>query len=102
MTRFGQICCCSGCRRLTDDSCVINSLREKVPGVQPRAVHAIDFDIVHTNTSPMVPDAEVIKVVEEILDEFPPYKSGGFCFLINHVGITDAIFDSCHVPLESR
>lgn len=50
----------------------------------------------------MVPDAEVIKLVEEVLEEFPPYKNGGFCFLINHTDIVEAILDSCRIPVDMR
>lgn len=61
-----------------------------------------DFDIVHKETALMVPDAEVLKVVEEILEELPPFKSGGFYFMINHAGIADLILDSCRVPTDIR
>jgi translation initiation factor 2-alpha kinase 4 len=71
-------------------------------GGQPEAVLEADFDIVHKETAPMVPDAEVLKVVEEVLEELPTYKNGGFYFLINHAGITDLILDSCRVPPDMR
>lgn len=61
-----------------------------------------DFDIVHRDTAPMVPDAEVLKVVEEILEELPPYKKGGFHFMINNASITDLILDNCRVPTDYR
>lgn len=76
--------------------------RENQSGGQPEAVLEADFDIVHKDTAPMVPDAEVLKVVEEVLEELPPYKNGGFYFLINHTGITDIILDSCRVPPDIR
>ncbi|RUS33243.1 hypothetical protein BC938DRAFT_472418 [Jimgerdemannia flammicorona] len=72
------------------------------PG-QPESILEADFDVVHeTSNSPMVPDAEVVKLVEEVLEEFPPYKNGGFYFLINHAGITEAILDSCRIPVDMR
>ncbi|KAI8373908.1 kinase-like domain-containing protein [Blakeslea trispora] len=76
--------------------------RENPSGGQPEAVLEADFDIVHKETAPMVPDAEVLKVVEEVLEELPPYKNGGFYFMINHTGITDLILDSCRVPPDIR
>lgn len=76
--------------------------RENQSGGQPEAVLEADFDIVHKETAPMVPDAEVLKVVEEVLEELPPYKNGGFYFMINHTGITDIILDSCRVPPDIR
>jgi translation initiation factor 2-alpha kinase 4 len=76
--------------------------RENQSGGQPEAVLEADFDIVHKETAPMVPDAEVLKVVEEVLEELPPYKNGGFYFMINHTGITDIILDCCRVQPDIR
>ncbi|KAI8080591.1 kinase-like domain-containing protein [Thamnidium elegans] len=76
--------------------------RENQSGGQPEAVLEADFDIVHKETTPMVPDAEVLKVVEEVLEELPPYKNGGFYFIVNHTGITDIILDTCRVPPDIR
>ncbi|KAI8390963.1 kinase-like domain-containing protein [Radiomyces spectabilis] len=76
--------------------------RENPSGGQPETVLEADFDIVHRDTTPMVPDAEVIKVVEEVLEELPPYRKGGFHFIINHAGITDLILDNCRVPTDYR
>jgi translation initiation factor 2-alpha kinase 4 len=76
--------------------------RENQIGGQPEAVLEADFDIVHKEAAPMVPDAEVLKVVEEVLEELPPYKNGGFYFMINHAGITDIILDCCRVPPDIR
>ncbi|KAI9476503.1 MAG: kinase-like domain-containing protein, partial [Benjaminiella poitrasii] len=77
--------------------------RENPSGGQPEAVLEADFDIVHKETAPMVPDAEVLKVVEEVLEELPPYKrNGGFYFMVNHTGVTDIILDACRVPPDIR
>ncbi|RCH92872.1 hypothetical protein CU098_002849, partial [Rhizopus stolonifer] len=77
--------------------------RENQSGGQPEAVLEADFDIVHKETAAfMVPDAEVLKVVEEVLDELPPYKNGNFYFMINHANIADLILDSCRVPPDIR
>ncbi|KAI9261602.1 kinase-like domain-containing protein [Phascolomyces articulosus] len=76
--------------------------RENPSGGQPEAVLEADFDIVHKETALMVPDAEVLKVVEEVLEELPPLKSAGFYFVINHAGIADLILDSCRVPTDVR
>lgn len=76
--------------------------RENQSGGQPEAVLEADFDIVHKEAALMVPDAEVLKVVEEVLEELPPYKNGRFYFMINHTGITDIILDSCRVPPDIR
>ncbi|CAO3634097.1 unnamed protein product [Cunninghamella blakesleeana] len=76
--------------------------RENPSGGQPEVLLEADFDIVHYNTTSMVPDAEVLKVVEEVLEELPPYKKGGFHFMINNASITDLILDNCRVPTDVR
>ncbi|KAF7724671.1 hypothetical protein EC973_000843 [Apophysomyces ossiformis] len=78
------------------------TVSENPAGGQPESVLEADFDIVHKETTPMVPDAEVLKVVEEVLEELPPYKNDRFYFLLNHAGITDLILDSCRVPTDVR
>src|SRR5690606_19271035 len=61
------------------------------------------FDIVHNTPCLMVPDAEVIKLVDEVLNEFPPFRNNhGFSFFISHVSIIEAIFDCCRIPPEVR
>ncbi|KAF9184078.1 hypothetical protein BGZ51_003580 [Haplosporangium sp. Z 767] len=77
--------------------------RENTVGGQPQIVHEVDFDIVHNTHNPMVADAEVIKVVDELLEEFPPFKStNGVFFLLNHTVVVEAIFDNCRIPSEIR
>ncbi|KAH8550420.1 kinase-like domain-containing protein [Umbelopsis sp. PMI_123] len=76
--------------------------RENPSGGQPEAVLEVDFDIVHREATSMVPDAEIIKIVEEVLEDLPPYKNGAFYFIINHANITDAILESCRIPSDMR
>ena len=80
----------------------VHFIRENPSGGQPESVLEADFDIVHKETALMVPDAEVLKVVEEVLDELPPLKAAGFYFVVNHAGIADLILDSCRVPTDVR
>ncbi|GAB5588590.1 eukaryotic translation initiation factor 2-alpha kinase [Umbelopsis nana] len=76
--------------------------RENPSGGQPEAVLEVDFDIVHRETTAMVPDAEIIKIVDEVLEDLPPYKNGAFYFIINHANITDVILESCRIPSDIR
>lgn len=55
-----------------------------------------DFDIVG-NHDPMIPDAECIKVIAEILDSL---NVGDYVIKINHRQILDGIFAACGVPDE--
>lgn len=79
--------------------CFDTVFRENIAGGQPQTVREVDFDIV--NESPEA-DAEVIKVVNEILDEFPPLKSVDFVFVLNHASIIDQLLEYCHIPLEYK
>lgn len=77
--------------------------RENSVGGQPQIVYEADFDIVTHSLAPMVTDAEVIKVVDELLEEFPPFKAtNGVFFMINHTVLVEAIFDNCRIPSEIR
>ncbi|RIA85582.1 kinase-like domain-containing protein [Glomus cerebriforme] len=72
--------------------------RESIVGGQPRTMYEVDFDIVHSSPAPMVAEAEIIKIVDEILLEFPPIKSLNYVFYVNHANILKIIFDSCRIP----
>nr|CAG8460903.1 12706_t:CDS:10 [Entrophospora candida] len=76
--------------------------RENTVGGQPRLVNEVDFDIVHSTLAPMVAEAEIIKIIDEIIEEFPPLKSESYCFYINHFNILDTIFDCCRIPEDIR
>ncbi|CAB5359519.1 unnamed protein product [Rhizophagus irregularis] len=72
--------------------------RENIVGCQPRIIDEVDFDIVHSYPAPMVAEAEIIKIVDEILLEFPPIKSINYVFYVNHANILQIIFDCCRIP----
>ncbi|RHZ86074.1 hypothetical protein Glove_55g46 [Diversispora epigaea] len=76
--------------------------RENIVGGQPRFVYEADFDIIHSRHSPMIAEAEIFKIVDEIIEEFPPLKSINYCFFLNHTNIIETIFDCCRIPEEIR
>ncbi|KAG4084045.1 Serine/threonine-protein kinase [Neocallimastix lanati (nom. inval.)] len=77
--------------------------RQNIVGGQPRFVREVDFDIVHTIPCPkMTYDAEVIKVVIEILNEFKSIRSENICIHLNHPKFIDAIFDYCKISKEEK
>lgn len=55
-----------------------------------------DFDIAGTY-DPMLPDAECVKVVTEILSAL---DIGEFVIKLNHRQLLDGIFEACGVPAE--
>ncbi|KAF9911928.1 hypothetical protein EC991_001834 [Linnemannia zychae] len=99
---FARFICRNGITELKR-FCFGRVYRENTVGGQPQIVYEVDFDIVHNTPNPMVTDAEVIKVVDELLEEFPPFKStNGVFFLVNHTLVVEAIFDNCRIPSEIR
>ncbi|KTW30755.1 histidine-tRNA ligase [Pneumocystis carinii B80] len=61
-----------------------------------REFYQCDFDIAG-HYDPMLPDAEILKILVEILDEL---NIGNYSIKLNHRKILDGIFDVCGVPKE--
>ncbi|XP_053664742.1 histidine--tRNA ligase, cytoplasmic [Anopheles marshallii] len=61
-----------------------------------REFYQCDFDIAGTY-DPMLPDAECVKVVSEILSEV---GVGEFVVKLNHRKLLDGMFEACGVPAE--
>lgn len=59
-------------------------------------IYRQDFDIAGTY-DPMLPDAECVKVVTEILNTL---DIGEFVIKLNHRQLLDGIFEACGVPAE--
>ena len=65
---------------------------------QPKIFGETNFDIVSENSlSLALHEAEVLKVVDEILDTFPSLASVQMCYHINHTQLLDAILRFCDV-----
>lgn len=72
--------------------------RESTHGSEPRSHREVDFDIVSYNTLDLaLKEAEVIKVLDEIIEEFPPLLSAPMCFLINHSDLLQLIMEFCRI-----
>ena len=71
----------------------VNRLRD-----QPKIFGETNFDIVSENSlSLALHEAEVLKVVDEILDTFPSLASVQMCYHINHTQLLDAILHFCDI-----
>ncbi|KAI4095599.1 MAG: hypothetical protein LQ344_001530 [Seirophora lacunosa] len=69
----------------------------------PRTVGEVDFDIISYNSLDLaLREAEAIKVLDEIVDEFPSMAAVPMCYHINHSSILDAILDACDVPPSKK
>lgn len=72
-------------------------------GGQPTAVPTIGFDIVSTDTKDFaMKEAEVIKVVDEIVQNFPALDAKKFSFRLNHANLLGLIFQFCRIERSSH
>ncbi|KAL4890080.1 hypothetical protein BDV59DRAFT_195203 [Aspergillus ambiguus] len=72
--------------------------REMPHGGEPRTHKEVDFDIVSHNALDLaLKEAEVIKVLDEIIEEFPPLRSASMCFLVNHSDLLQLIMEFCRI-----
>ncbi|KAL8810511.1 MAG: hypothetical protein Q9200_002524 [Gallowayella weberi] len=72
-------------------------------GGHPRMLGEVDFDIVSYNSLDLaLREAEVIKVLDEILDEFPSMAAVQMCYHINHSMVLSAVLEACDIPAPKR
>ena len=76
--------------------------RQTVIGGHPLQLYEGDFDIISPSVLNYIPDAEVIRVVFELLEELPFVKSEGYEIHISHANLVQALFEYARVPLEAR
>ncbi|KAI8633188.1 serine/threonine-protein kinase gcn2 [Xylariaceae sp. FL1651] len=75
--------------------------RDRKSGGQPVMINEVDFDIVSADTLDLaLKEAEVIKVLDEIIESFPSTSS--MCFHLSHSDLLQLIFDYCNVDLGAR
>jgi translation initiation factor 2-alpha kinase 4 len=72
------------------------------PGSEPRQVPEIDFDFVsHSARDLSLKEAEVMKVLDEVLVEFPALSLREWTIYLNHADLIDLILNFCRVkPAE--
>jgi translation initiation factor 2-alpha kinase 4 len=77
--------------------------RDRDSGGQPQSFGEVDFDIVSTDTLDLaLKEAEVIKVLDEIVASFPSLAATQMCFHINHSDLLGLIFDFCRIEPSIR
>ncbi|KAI0199013.1 serine/threonine-protein kinase gcn2 [Astrocystis sublimbata] len=75
--------------------------RDRHSGGQPQMIGEVDFDITSADTLDLaLKEAEVIKVLDEIIDTFPSTSS--MCFHLGHSDLLQLIFDYCNIDLSAR
>ncbi|KAF2755846.1 kinase-like protein [Pseudovirgaria hyperparasitica] len=77
--------------------------RDTHTGGAPKSTGEADFDIVSYGTLDLaLKEAEVIKVMDEVIDEFPSVSSAQMCFHLNHSILLDLILDFCRISSSQR
>ncbi|KAF1947043.1 kinase-like protein [Clathrospora elynae] len=77
--------------------------RDNPTGGAPRSNGEADFDILSYDTLDLaLKEAEVLKVVDEVIDEFPSFRSTQMCFHLNHADLLDMIMEFCRINAAKR
>ncbi|KAK3685957.1 anticodon binding domain of tRNAs-domain-containing protein [Podospora appendiculata] len=80
-----------------------NIFRDRQGGGQPDVYGEVDFDIVTTDALDLaLKEAEVIKVLDEIVSAFPSIASTPICFHLGHSDLLQLIFEHCSVEAGAR
>ncbi|KZM19461.1 Non-specific serine/threonine protein kinase [Ascochyta rabiei] len=77
--------------------------RDNYTGGAPMSSGEADFDILSYDTLDLaLKEAQVLKVVDEVIDEFPSLRSTQMCFHINHSNLLEIIMDFCRISVPQR
>ncbi|KAH5205080.1 non-specific serine/threonine protein kinase [Parastagonospora nodorum] len=77
--------------------------RDSYSGGAPRSNGEADFDILSYDTLDLaLKEAEVLKVVDDIIDEFPAFGSTQMCFHLNHADLLDIVMDFSRISAPQR
>jgi translation initiation factor 2-alpha kinase 4 len=77
--------------------------RDNHTGGAPLSSGEADFDILSYDTLDLaLKEAQVIRVVDEIIDEFPSLRSTQMCFHLNHSDLLEMVMDFCRIAVPQR
>jgi translation initiation factor 2-alpha kinase 4 len=77
--------------------------RDRQSGGQPQTFGEVDFDIVSTDSLDLaLKEAEVIKVLDEIVTSFPALAATQMCFHVSHSDLLGLVFDFCRIEPAIR
>ncbi|EEU44810.1 uncharacterized protein NECHADRAFT_71976 [Fusarium vanettenii 77-13-4] len=80
-----------------------NVFRDKQDTGQPLMFGEVDFDIVTTDALDLaMKEAEVLKVIDEIIHTFPSLSSTVMCFHLGHSDLLQLIFEHCGIEPACR
>jgi translation initiation factor 2-alpha kinase 4 len=77
--------------------------RDSYSGGAPRSNGEADFDILSDDTLDLaLKEAEVLKVIDEVIDEFPSFALTPMCFHLNHADLLEIVMDFCRISVPQR
>ncbi|KAF2678985.1 kinase-like protein [Lentithecium fluviatile CBS 122367] len=77
--------------------------RDSFTGGAPSSNGEADFDILSYDTLDLaLKEAEVLKVVDEVIDEFPSLSTTQMCFHLNHADLLNVVLDFCRISVPQR
>lgn len=77
--------------------------RDNYTGGAPMSSGEADFDILSYDTLDLaLKEAQVLKVVDEVIDEFPSLRLTQMCFHINHSNLLEIVMDFCRISVPQR
>jgi translation initiation factor 2-alpha kinase 4 len=77
--------------------------RDSYTGGPPCSNGECDFDILSFDTLDLaLKEAEVLKVVDEIIDGFPSFSSTQMCFHLNHADLLEIVMEFCRISVSHR
>lgn len=77
--------------------------RDKQDTGQPQMFGEVDFDIVSTDTLDLaLKEAEVLKVLDEIVQAFPSLAPTPMCFHVGHSDLLNLIYEHCGIESACR
>ncbi|XP_033124847.1 eIF-2-alpha kinase GCN2-like [Anneissia japonica] len=71
---------------------------KKLYGSHPRELTECSFDIVSSTQGTLIPDAEVLHVVTEIINEYPSLQARNYFIHMNHTLLLTAVLNHCGIP----
>lgn len=74
----------------------------RILGAHPKELYECVFDIVTSTPEDLVPDAEVLLVVAEIIKQFPSLDNRSYYIRINHTGIMRSFLTSIGISDERQ
>ncbi|KAL9616510.1 MAG: hypothetical protein Q9160_008626 [Pyrenula sp. 1 TL-2023] len=79
--------------------CFDHVYRAATKGSEPRRISEVDFDIVsEKSTNLATKEAELLKLLDEVIEAFPPLTVKKMVFHINHSDLLDTVLNFCRIP----